>query len=86
MVNIWLTRGKQPIIQRFLKGMFKERPTFPRYTATHDVRLLLNFIENLSCYNETSLETCTKALATLISFPQNKFNVYRRTLQYFLYI
>ena len=36
-----LAFGKQPIIQRLLKGMFKERPTFPRYTVTYDVKPVL---------------------------------------------
>ena len=30
--------GKQPLIQRLLKGMFKERPSLPRYTITFDVK------------------------------------------------
>ena len=61
-----LTFGKQPIIQRLLKGMFKERPIFPRYTVTCDVKPVFNFIKSLSCSDETSLEICTKALATLM--------------------
>ena len=61
-----LTFGKQPIIQRLLKGMFKERPTFPRYTVICDVKPVFDFIKSLSCSDETSLEICTEALATLM--------------------
>ena len=61
-----LTFGKLPIIQRLLKGMFKERSTFPRYTVTYDVKPVFDFIKSLSCSDETSLEICTKALATLM--------------------
>ena len=61
-----LTFGKQPIIQRLLKGMFKERPTFSRYTVTYDVKPVFDFIKSLSCSDETSLEICTKAVATLM--------------------
>ena len=47
--------------------MFKERPIFPKYTVIYDVKLLLDFIKNLGCSDETSLKTSTKALATLMS-------------------
>ena len=58
--------GKQPIIQiqKLLKGLFNERPTFPRCTVTSDVKPHLEFIRNLDCSDETSLEICTKELAT----------------------
>ena len=41
-------------------GMFKERPTFPRYTVICDVKPALlkkpaNFIKNLGCSDETVL-------------------------------
>ena len=45
---------------------FKERPTFPRHTLTYDVKTVLDFIENLDCSDETSLNICTKAFATLM--------------------
>ena len=47
--------------------MFKERPTFPRYTVTFNVKPV-DFIKNLGCSDETSLELCAKALATLLCF------------------
>lgn len=56
--------GEQPIIQRLLKGMFNETITSPRYTVTYDVKPVLNFIRNLGCSDETSLEIRTKTLAT----------------------
>ena len=46
--------------------MFKERLTFPRYTVTYDEKPVFDFIKRLSCSDETSLEICTKALATLM--------------------
>ena len=58
--------GKQSIIQNIFKMRFKERPTFPRHTLTYDVKTVLDFIENLDCSDETSLNICTKAFATLM--------------------
>ena len=46
--------------------MFKERPTFPIYTVTYDVKPVFDFIKSLSCSDETSLEICAKALITLM--------------------
>ena len=62
-VNIWHTAHKS----KTFKGMFKERPIFPKYTVIYDVKLLLDFIKNLGCSDETSLKISTKALATLMS-------------------
>ena len=81
-----LTFGKQPIIQRLLKGMFKERPTFPRYTVIYDVKPVFDFIKSLSCSDETSLEICTKALATLMYAKWIQCNVYRKNGYNAMYI
>ena len=60
------TFGKQPIIQRLLKGMFRERPSLPRYSVTYDVKPVFDFIKNINCSEETSLEMITKILATFM--------------------
>ena len=36
------TFGKQPLVCRLLKGMFRERPSLPRYTVTYDANIVLN--------------------------------------------
>ena len=36
------TFGEQPLIKRLLRGMFKERPTFPRYPVTYDIKHVLD--------------------------------------------
>ena len=56
--------GKQPLFERLLKGMLKERPSLPRYTVTFDVKLIFEFIKEIACLDNTSLEICTKILAT----------------------
>ena len=35
--------GKDPVIFRFIKGVFEKRPSLPRYAYTWDVRLLFNY-------------------------------------------
>ena len=41
------TFGEQPLIKRLLRGMFKERPTFSRYTVTYDVKYVLDYVKNV---------------------------------------
>ena len=50
------TFGEQPLIKRLLRGMFKERPTFPRYTVTYDVKHVLDYVKKCYISTETSLE------------------------------
>ena len=56
--------GKHHLIIRLLRGMFKQRPSLPRYTVTYDVTKVLQYISN-SC-SKMSLERLTKKLATLM--------------------
>ena len=58
--------GKQPFIQRLLKGMFKERPSLPRYTVTFDVKPVFECIKEIACSKNTILKICTKILATIM--------------------
>ena len=48
------------LIKRLLRGMFKERPTFPRYTVTYDVKCVLDYVKKYSISSETSLELTSK--------------------------
>ena len=56
--------GKQPLIQRLLKRMFKERSSLPRYTVSFDVKPVFECIKEI--LDNTSLEICTKILATIM--------------------
>ena len=58
--------GKQPLIQRLLKGIFKERPSLPRYIVLFDVKPVFECIKEIACSDNTSLEICTKILATIM--------------------
>ena len=44
--------------------MFEERPTFPRYTVTDDVKYVLDYVKQCSIFSETSLELISKILST----------------------
>ena len=42
------TFGKQPLVSRLLKGMFRERPSLPRYTVTYDVNIVLKYLKTIT--------------------------------------
>ena len=46
--------------------MFKERPTFPRYAVTYDVKNVLDYVKNCSISSETLLELIAKIVATMM--------------------
>ena len=60
------TFGEQPLIKMLLQGMFKERPIFPRYTVTYDVKHVLYYVKKCSIPTETSSELTSKILATMM--------------------
>ena len=46
--------------------MLKERPTFPCYTVTNDVKYVPDYVKKCSISSETSLELISKLLATMM--------------------
>ena len=56
--------GNHPLIVRLLRGMFKQRPSLPRYTVTYDVAKVLQYISY--SHSKMSLECLIKMLATLM--------------------
>ena len=42
------TLGEQPLIKRLLRVMFRERPNFPRYIVTYDVKYVLDHVKKCS--------------------------------------
>ena len=58
--------GNQPLIKRLLKGVFKLRPTLPKYTVRYDVGLVFSFIRSLPDAHDMSLELLSKCTATLL--------------------
>jgi hypothetical protein len=47
--------GDHPIVTRFVKGVGKLRPSFPRYDDTWDVDILLKYFTDLPCNKDLSL-------------------------------
>ena len=46
--------------------MFKERPIFPRYTVTYDVKYVLDYVKKCSFCSTFSLELSSKFLAAMM--------------------
>ena len=58
--------GKQPLIQRLLKRMFKGQPSLRRYTVTFDVKPVFECIKEIAYLDNTYLEIRPKILATIV--------------------
>ena len=61
-----LTFGNHPLIKRLLRGIFKERPSLPKYTVTYDVNMVFIFLKSLPALENRSLELPTKTTAILL--------------------
>ena len=61
------TFGKQPLVSRLLKGMFRERPALPRYTVTYDANIVLKFLRSIPLENIT-IKQLTQKVVTLLWF------------------
>lgn len=54
-------------VKRLLKGVFKLRPSLPKYTSTWDPQLVLGYISEWFPNNQLSLEKITKKLVVLLA-------------------
>lgn len=61
------TRGENSNIRRFFKGVGNIRPPQKKYDSTWDPKIVLNFISQWTCGEETSLEQLSKKLVTLLA-------------------
>ena len=59
--------GSNPLISRFLKGVFTLRPPVPRYEEIWDVKPVLNYLRRLSPANSLSLKELTQKLVMLLA-------------------
>ena len=59
--------NKDGLISRFLKGVFKERPTKPKYSTTWDVTPVLNYMEKLHPLKQLKLREAAEKVATLLA-------------------
>lgn len=59
--------GSDERIKRLLKGVFKQRPNFPKYSGTWDPQIVLDYIEHWYPNNNLSLERITKKVVILLA-------------------
>lgn len=59
--------GSDDRVKRFLKGVFKLRPSFPKYHSTWDPQIVLNHIFHWGPNIELSREKITKKLVILLA-------------------
>nr|CAH7735123.1 unnamed protein product [Callosobruchus chinensis] len=71
-LNLICDAGKSELVDRFMKGVFKLRPNFPRYEELWDPESVLKYIISLYPLNKLSLEDLTVRLVVLKS-SQNPF-------------
>lgn len=56
-----------PLVVRFMKGVFEQRPSLPRYTNTWDIEVVLRYLSTLGKPQDISLKILTHKLAMLIA-------------------
>ena len=58
--------GEHPLVSRFLKGVYEQRPALPRYKAIWNVGEVLNYLTTLKQVPELSLKDLTLKLTMLL--------------------
>ena len=58
--------GQDETVSQMIKGIFKLRPSLPKYTVTYDPDVILKYMDQLPKNEQLSLEVLTKKLATLL--------------------
>lgn len=59
--------GDDDTIKRFFKGIFRLRPSLPKYNITWDTNIVLNFLSTWYPNEDLSLEKISKKLLTLLA-------------------
>ena len=59
--------GKNPLVKRYMKGLFELEPHFPKYRYVWDVSILLRYMRMLDDPENLPLKTLGKKLAIMIS-------------------
>ena len=58
--------GELPTVKQFLKGVFQEKPTLPRYSVTWDPAILLSYLKTLSPVKDLTLKMLTLKTVALL--------------------
>ena len=61
-----VTFGKDPLVSRVVKGMFRERPRISRKLVVYDTNQVIQYFSSMPNNSELLLEQLTKKLATLL--------------------
>ena len=72
--------GKDPLVSRILKGIFKTRPSLPKHTVIYDTNVILLYIRSLPPNNQLLLELLTLKLCTLLCVLSGQRAQYIRSL------
>ena len=59
------TFGKQPLVRRFVRGIFKLRPPLPRYSSCFDAGQVLRYLQSMESIDKISLEELSLKLVML---------------------
>ena len=60
------TFGEYQKVSKMLKGIFKLRPTFPKYTVIYHLDIILKYLDTLPNNSSLLMEDLTKKLCTLL--------------------
>ena len=63
--NDGITFGSQHLVKRFLRGIFRLKPSLPRYTVTFDVNVVLSYLKHMGQSRDISLQLLSYRLVTL---------------------
>ena len=67
MLPCQVSLGNHPLISRFMRGVFQQRPSLPRYTEIWDVNIVLSYLRKLSPAESLSLKTLTYKVTMLLT-------------------
>ena len=59
--------GRQPLVRRFMRGVFNLRPTCPRYTSIWDVSVVIQYLRTLPRAAELKLHVFSAKLVKLLA-------------------
>ena len=58
--------GNIPIVKRYMKGIFENNPTLPKFQFTWNVSLLFNYFRNMQDINALDIQKLTQKLVMLM--------------------
>ena len=61
-----LSFGSQPLVKRFMAGIFKLKPALPRYISTFDTQKVINYQDTIQTSLLTPLKDLSHKLAMLL--------------------